>query len=162
MLLFRTVYRNKLLCGILDPLFFFVEFDFSKTLLSLVLGPAGVTLVLVNPSAFSFLTLSDKFAAATAANQRILLLAVGEVVPVSSLWHGSGAISGGLQSGHFRCGLPYNRAGHGPRPLVVFSGIDVREQATVRDAFNIQVLAEGLHTLQCVSQAGDAARLHLT
>ena len=27
------------------------------------------------------------------------------------------------KSGYFRCGLPYNRGGHGPRPLVVFPGL---------------------------------------
>jgi pimeloyl-ACP methyl ester carboxylesterase len=27
------------------------------------------------------------------------------------------------KSGYFRCGLPYNRAGSGPRPLVVFPGL---------------------------------------
>jgi pimeloyl-ACP methyl ester carboxylesterase len=26
-------------------------------------------------------------------------------------------------AGYFRCGLPYNRYGHGPRPLVVFQGL---------------------------------------
>ena len=27
------------------------------------------------------------------------------------------------QAGYFRSGLPYNRAGHGPRPLVIFQGL---------------------------------------
>ncbi|NLX11299.1 MAG: alpha/beta hydrolase [Chloroflexi bacterium] len=28
-----------------------------------------------------------------------------------------------ISAGYFRCGLPYNRVGHGPRPLVVFQGL---------------------------------------
>lgn len=70
--------------------------DGAKSFLSLVLGLAGVTLVLATPSAFSFLTLSDRFAAATDAAQRALLLAAGEAVLASDLWHGSGALMGGL------------------------------------------------------------------
>jgi hypothetical protein len=70
--------------------------DGEKPLLSLVLGLAGVTLVLATPSAFSFLTLSDKFAAATEEAQRTLLLAAGEAMLASDLWHGSGALVGGL------------------------------------------------------------------
>jgi hypothetical protein len=67
-----------------------------KTLLGALLGGVGVTLVLATPSAFSFLTLSDKFAAASSEAQRILLLAAGEAMLASDLWHGSGAIMGGL------------------------------------------------------------------
>lgn len=70
--------------------------DGAKSLLALVLGLAGVTLVLATPSAFSFLTLSDRFAAATDEAQRTLLLAAGEAVLASDLWHGSGALVGGL------------------------------------------------------------------
>lgn len=70
--------------------------DGAKSLLSLVLGLAGVTLVLATPSAFSFLTLSDKFAAITDETQRTLLLAAGEAMLASDLWHGSGALVGGL------------------------------------------------------------------
>lgn len=70
--------------------------DGAKSLLALVLGLAGVTLVLATPSAFSFLTLSDRFAAATDAAQRALLLAAGEAMLASDLWHGSGALMGGL------------------------------------------------------------------
>jgi hypothetical protein len=66
--------------------------DSAKSLL----GVAGVTLVLATPSAFSFLTLSDKFVAATDETQRALLLAAGEAILASDLWHGSGALMGGL------------------------------------------------------------------
>jgi hypothetical protein len=68
----------------------------ATSLLALVLGLAGVTLVLATPSAFSFLALSDRFAAATDATQRTLLLAAGEAMLASDLWHGSGALVGSL------------------------------------------------------------------
>lgn len=61
-----------------------------------VLSFAGVTLVLATPSAFSWLSLSDRFAAATTDVERGQLLAAGEAILASDLWHGSGAIMGGL------------------------------------------------------------------
>lgn len=70
--------------------------DGAKALLGALLGVVGVTLVLATPSAFSFLTLSDKFGAATDEAQRTLLLAAGEAVLASDLWRGSGALMGGL------------------------------------------------------------------
>lgn len=72
----------------------------AMALLALLLGAAGVTLVLATPSAFAFLTLSDRFAVA-AQEQRTLLLAAGEAVLAADLWHGSGALMGGvlLQTG---------------------------------------------------------------
>jgi hypothetical protein len=61
----------------------------------MVLGCAGVTLVLATPSAFSWLALSDRFAVATGEAERALLLAAGEAILASDLWHGSGALMGG-------------------------------------------------------------------
>jgi hypothetical protein len=66
------------------------------SLLAVALGFAGVTLVLATPSAFSFLALSDKFAAAASEARQTQLLAAGEALLVSDLWHGSGALMGGL------------------------------------------------------------------
>ncbi len=57
---------------------------------------AGLTLFLATPSAFSWLALSDKFAAATDNFMKAQLLAAGEAVLASDLWHGSGAILGGI------------------------------------------------------------------
>ncbi len=68
----------------------------TQSRLAAILGIVGVTLVLATPSAFAFLTLSDKFAAATDAAQRALFLAAGEAVLASDLYHGSGALMGGL------------------------------------------------------------------
>lgn len=70
--------------------------DDALALLAAALAFAGVTLILATPSAFSFLTLSDRFAAATDEAQKTLLLAAGEAILASDLWHGSGALMGGL------------------------------------------------------------------
>jgi hypothetical protein len=64
--------------------------------LSTLLSVAGVTLVLATPSAFSWLSLSDKFAAASSDAERAQLVAAGEAILASDLWHGSGALVGGL------------------------------------------------------------------
>jgi hypothetical protein len=61
-----------------------------------LLGCAGVTLILATPSALSWLALSDKFAAATSEEQKTSLLAAGEAILASDMWHGTGAVMGGL------------------------------------------------------------------
>jgi hypothetical protein len=69
--------------------------------LGAVLGAAGVTLFLATPSVFSWLALSDKFAAAANTAEQTRLLAAGEAILASDMWHGSGALVGGvlLQTG---------------------------------------------------------------
>jgi hypothetical protein len=67
----------------------------AAAILATVLAFAGVTLVLATPSAFSWIDLSDKFAAAADGAQRERLLAAGEAIFASDLWHGSGARIGG-------------------------------------------------------------------
>ena len=61
----------------------------------------GLTLFLATPSVFSYLFLSDRFAAAATDAQRAQLLAAGEAIYASDMWHGTGAMVGGilLQSG---------------------------------------------------------------
>jgi hypothetical protein len=56
----------------------------------------GLTLFLATPSVFLWLALSDKFATATDPAQKAQLLAAGEAILASNLWHGSGAILGGI------------------------------------------------------------------
>ena len=58
--------------------------------LAALLSCAGVTLVLATPSAFSWLSLSDKFTAATTNIQRDQLLAAGEAI--LHLISGGGAV----------------------------------------------------------------------
>lgn len=64
--------------------------------LAALLGVAGLTMFLSTPSVFSWLSLSDKFAVAATDIQREQLLAAGEAILASDMWHGSGAIMSGL------------------------------------------------------------------
>jgi hypothetical protein len=75
--------------------------DRSISTISMILAFAGLTLFLATPSVFSYLHLSDRFAIATSDDQRNQLLAAGESILASDMWHGTGARIGGLllQSG---------------------------------------------------------------
>jgi hypothetical protein len=64
--------------------------------LTLLLGCAGLTLFLAAPSFVSWMTLSDKFGVATDEAQKTLLLAAGETILVTDLWHSSSGFVGGL------------------------------------------------------------------
>ena len=64
--------------------------------IALLLGCAGLTLFLAAPSFISWLTLSDKFAAATTGTQKTLLLAAGETILATDMWHSSSSLVGGL------------------------------------------------------------------
>lgn len=70
--------------------------NLSVVTLGTLIAFAGVTLVLATPSVFSWLALSDKFAAAGTDIQREQLLAAGEAIVASDMWHGSGAVIGGI------------------------------------------------------------------
>jgi len=67
-----------------------------STAIAVLLGFAGVTLFLATPSVFSWLALSNKFVTATSEAQKTLLLAAGETILVSDMWHGTGATIGGI------------------------------------------------------------------
>ena len=75
--------------------------EHTVSTISMILVFAGVTLFLATPSVFSYLYLSDKFAIATSVFQKNQLLAAGESILASDMWHGTGAKIGGLllQSG---------------------------------------------------------------
>ena len=79
----------------------------ALTAIAALLGCAGLTLFLATPSVFSWLALSDKFGMATSEAQRNLLLAAGEAILAADMWHGSGALIGGLliQTGTFLVSL---------------------------------------------------------
>ena len=57
---------------------------------------AGLTLFLASPSVFSYLHLSDQYAAALSEVQKSQLLSAGESIVASDMWHGTGARIGGL------------------------------------------------------------------
>ena len=64
--------------------------------LGALLAFAGVTLFLATPSVFSWITLSDNYAVATSAAQKDQLLAAGEAILASDMWHASGTVIGGV------------------------------------------------------------------
>ena len=68
----------------------------AQALLSTVLVFVGLTLVLATPTALSMIPLSDKYAAATSDALKTQLLAAGEAIMAADIWHGTGAILGGL------------------------------------------------------------------
>ena len=69
----------------------------SDTLrISIILVFAGLTLFLATPSVFSYLHLSDKYAIATSELEKSQLLAAGEAILASDMWHGTGAKIGGI------------------------------------------------------------------
>ncbi len=55
------------------------------------------------------------------------------------------------KSGYFRCGLPYNRTGHGPRPLVVFPGLTFENKPQFGMLSMYRFLQEG-YTLLAVQR----------
>jgi hypothetical protein len=77
--------------------------DHALVTISTILTFAGVTLFLATPSVFSYLYLSDRFSTATSELQKNNLIAAGEAILASDMWHGTGAIIGGLllQTGAF-------------------------------------------------------------
>jgi len=72
--------------------------DTNKELLSIstILVFAGLTLFLATPSVFSYLHLSDEFAKATIESDKNQLIAAGEAIIASDMWHGTGAKIGGI------------------------------------------------------------------
>ncbi len=92
------------------PLYYFVflglfaalkRTDQANAILSTALAFVGVTLLLATPTALSMIPLSQKYAAATTEATRTQLLAAGEAILATDIWHGTGAIMGGIlvQSG---------------------------------------------------------------
>jgi hypothetical protein len=64
--------------------------------LGTVLALAGLTLFLATPSAFPLVPLSEKYAVATTTAQKEQLLAAGEALLASDMWHSTGAMTGGI------------------------------------------------------------------
>ena len=92
------------------PLYYFLSLglfaalrrtDRANAILSTALAFVGVTLLLATPTALSMLSLSQKYAAANTDTTRTQLLAAGEAILAADIWHGTGAIVGGVlvQSG---------------------------------------------------------------
>ncbi len=97
--------RLDLLTIVFIPLYYVIVLGiyaaFRKTnlayaTLTTLLAFAGITLILATPSVLSLLDLSDKFALATTEAERAQILAAGEAIISSDLWHGTGAFIGGV------------------------------------------------------------------
>jgi hypothetical protein len=75
--------------------------DPAGATLATALAFVGVTLVLATPMGLSMLPLSDKYAAATSDEARGQLVAAGETILATDMWHSTAAFVGGLlgQSG---------------------------------------------------------------
>lgn len=97
--------RLDLLSILVMPLYYLLFLSLYRALrstgealasLATLLVFAGLTLFLATPSALSWLSLSDRFWAATDPQVRSQLLAAGEAILASDMWHGSGAVVGGM------------------------------------------------------------------
>lgn len=100
------------------------KIDNGIMLLSVVLALAGLTLFLTTPSTFPFLVLSDKFAAATSEVERSQLLAAGEAILASDMWHSSSSVLSGvlMQAGVVMMSVVMLRSSDFPR-LTAWIGI---------------------------------------
>ena len=95
--------RLDLLTVIFMPLYFLIFLGIflalngknsAWSIIALISVFVGVTLLLATPSVFSMMNLSDKYAMATTDTQRGQLIAAGEAILASDMWHGTGAIIG--------------------------------------------------------------------
>lgn len=110
---FRVLQQNKVL-GLLRldfatvlvlPLYYLLFFglfaalkdtDRTHATIGTVLVFLGVTLVLAMPTALPLMALSEKYATATSDAMKAHLLAAGEAVLGTDIWHGTGAYMGGI------------------------------------------------------------------
>ena len=87
------------------PLYYLLFYSIYLTLrntnrefvtLSMILTFIGLTLFLSCASVFSYLSLSEKYASAINDSEKSQILAAGEALFSSDMWHGTGAFIGGL------------------------------------------------------------------
>jgi hypothetical protein len=87
------------------PLYYLLFYSFYLALkrtnhelvaISTIMVFAGLTLFLSTSSVFSYLNLSDKYSLATNDFQKNQLLAAGNAILASDMWHGTSALIGGL------------------------------------------------------------------
>ena len=70
--------------------------DFANAIVATALAFVGVTLVVATPTALPMVALSEKYASATTEAARTQLLAAGETILATDIWHGTGAFMGGI------------------------------------------------------------------
>ena len=97
--------RMDLLTVIFIPLYYliflgiFLALNGKKnawSIIALLSVFVGVTLLLATPSVLSMMNLSDKYATATSEAQQTQLISAGEAILASDMWHGTGAVLGGV------------------------------------------------------------------
>jgi hypothetical protein len=106
----KGLLRLDLLTVLIMPLYYLIFYGLFVALkktnhglsaISAIMTVIGVTLFIAMPSVLSYIHLSDRFAAAVTEAEKNQLLAAGEAVWASDIWHGTGSLVGGLllQSG---------------------------------------------------------------
>jgi len=97
--------RMDLLTVIFIPLYYLIFLGIflalngkrnAWSIIALISVFVGVTLFLATPSVLSMLNLRDKYTTATNENLQNQLIAAGEAILASDMWHGTGAIVGGV------------------------------------------------------------------
>ena len=97
--------RLDILTVFVMPLYYLLFYSIYQALkksnqevvsLSTIIIFAGLTLFLATPSVFSLLHLSDKYALASTDIEKNQLLAAGQAIIASDMWHGTGARIGGI------------------------------------------------------------------
>ena len=130
---FTGLLRLDLLTVLFIPLYYVLflglffalkETNLGLTALSVLLVFVGITLFLATPSVFSWLYLSNRYAGAITLEEQRRLVAAGEVLFASDMWHGTGAFVGGLltQSGGVLISLLMLRSGVFSK-LTAYSGL---------------------------------------
>lgn len=109
--------------------------DAAYATLSTSLAFVGVTLAIATPTALSMLSLYEKYVAATKEPVRDQILAAGEAVLATDIWHGTGAIIGGLllQSG-----------------AVLISVVMLRSNVFSRTVAYVGIVTHGLDLAHCL------------
>jgi hypothetical protein len=102
---FLGLLRLDILTAFLMPLYYILFYGIYAALkdedrglaaISALLVFAGLTLFLATPSVFSYLHLADRYSLATSDDQRSNILAAGEAIVSSDMWHGTGSRVGGI------------------------------------------------------------------
>ncbi|MBI9051075.1 MAG: hypothetical protein JEZ00_16760 [Anaerolineaceae bacterium] len=97
--------RLELLSILFMPLYFVIFYAVYHALkpaspiftgLAFIFVAVGVILFMATPSTFSWLALSEKYTAAVSSVEKSQIIAAGESILASDMWHGSGARMGGL------------------------------------------------------------------
>jgi hypothetical protein len=97
--------RMDFLTILFIPLYYFLFYGIYRAIkgennpyatIALICVFIGITLFLATPSVFTMVNLSDKYSLAASEATKNQLIAAGESILASDMWHGSGAIIGSI------------------------------------------------------------------